>query len=98
MNYAGVYGKQGKRDQSIAMYLKAEVLKRGTDPDDFFDRFFEGDKQPYSPESVPTASKEKCMQESTNLKVEVERGMGDGDKVTFPHMGQQTPGQLPGKE
>ncbi|CAD7930216.1 unnamed protein product [Amoebophrya sp. A25] len=41
-------------------------------------------------------SKDKCSQDTANLHTEIERGMRDGDKISFPHMAEQTPGQLPG--
>lgn len=41
-------------------------------------------------------SKEKCRQASHELKIEVERGMADGDTLKFPHKGEQSPGELPG--
>lgn len=42
------------------------------------------------------ASKDKCKQESTPLRIEIVRGMRDGDSVTFKHKAEQSPGQLPG--
>jgi len=41
-------------------------------------------------------SKEKCKQEQATLHTEIVRGMRDGDTITFPHKGEQSPGQLPG--
>jgi len=41
-------------------------------------------------------SKERCTQEVAKLQTEIERGMRDGDTITFPHMAEQNPGVLPG--
>merc|ERR1719183_3388079 len=41
-------------------------------------------------------SKEKCKQEDTQIEVNIEKGMKDGDKVTFPRMADQRPSMLPG--
>jgi DnaJ-class molecular chaperone len=42
-------------------------------------------------------SKEKCKDNvPTPLKVEVERGVASGHKLTFPMMSEQKPGQIPG--
>merc|ERR1711972_1270341 len=41
-------------------------------------------------------SKEKCKQENTIIDVQIERGMRDGELVTFPRMAEQKPGMLPG--
>lgn len=41
-------------------------------------------------------SKEKCKQEDTQIEVNIEKGMKDGDKVTFPRMADHRPGMLPG--
>jgi len=41
-------------------------------------------------------SKEKCKNEKLNLKPQVERGMKDGETITFPNMGEQKPGVVPG--
>eukprot|EP00397_Hematodinium_sp_SG-2012_P005996 GEMP01006022.1.p1 GENE.GEMP01006022.1~~GEMP01006022.1.p1 ORF type:complete len:470 (+),score=90.43 GEMP01006022.1:456-1865(+) len=42
------------------------------------------------------ASKEKCKQEATQMEPHIERGMKDGDVITFPNMGEQRPGVIPG--
>lgn len=42
------------------------------------------------------SSKEKCKQEEATIPVQIERGMRDGEKLTFPRMGEQKPGMLPG--
>jgi len=41
-------------------------------------------------------SREKCKHEDTTVDVQIERGMYDGETVTFPRMGEQRPGMLPG--
>jgi len=41
-------------------------------------------------------SKEKCKQDSTSLDAAIERGMKDGESLTFPRMTDQRPGMLPG--
>lgn len=41
-------------------------------------------------------SKEKCKHEDTTIDVQIEKGMSDGETVTFPRMGEQRPGMLPG--
>ena len=47
-------------------------------------------------QQVQVDSKEKCREEQTDLEVLVEKGMGDGSKITFERMSEQTPGQIPG--
>lgn len=42
------------------------------------------------------ASKEKCKHEDTTIDVQIEKGMRDGESVTFPRMAEQRPGMLPG--
>jgi len=42
------------------------------------------------------ASKEKCRQDQTSIEVQIEKGMKDGETVTFPRMAEQSPGMLPG--
>jgi len=42
------------------------------------------------------ASKEKCKHTTTNLPVQVERGMAEGDQLTFAGMGEQQPKSVPG--
>jgi len=42
------------------------------------------------------ASKEKCKNEETTLKANVERGMDAGAEIRFPRMSEQLPGQIPG--
>jgi len=42
------------------------------------------------------ASKEKCKHEDTLIDVQIEKGMRDGETVTFPRMSEQRPGMLPG--
>jgi len=41
-------------------------------------------------------SKEKCKQENTEISVNIEKGMKDGETVTYPRMAEQRPGMLPG--
>jgi len=41
-------------------------------------------------------SKEKCKQEDARLDANIEKGMQEGDKITFPRMTDQRPGMLPG--
>jgi len=41
-------------------------------------------------------SKEKCKEETTTLKADIEKGMGDGASITFPRMSEQKPGLIPG--
>jgi len=41
-------------------------------------------------------SKEKCMDEKAQLDVNIEKGMRDGEQVTFPRMAEQRPGMIPG--
>merc|ERR1719409_2623390 len=41
-------------------------------------------------------SKEKCKQEDASLSLVIEKGMTDGDHLTFPRMADQRPGMLPG--
>jgi len=41
-------------------------------------------------------SKEKCKQEDTVIDVNIEKGMRDGEQLTFERMAEQRPGQLPG--
>jgi DnaJ-class molecular chaperone len=41
-------------------------------------------------------SKEKCKNENTRIDVNIEKGMRDGEKVTFERMAEQRPGMLPG--
>jgi len=41
-------------------------------------------------------SKEKCKNEETVIDVQVEKGMRDGESLTFPRMAAQMPGMLPG--
>jgi len=41
-------------------------------------------------------SKEKCKDEDAKLDVHVEKGMSDGDSLTFPRMAEERPGMLPG--
>merc|ERR1719326_1510643 len=47
-------------------------------------------------QQMEVKSKERCTQETAKLRSEIERGMKDGDTITFPHMAEQSPGQLPG--
>lgn len=42
------------------------------------------------------ASEEKCKQEDTTIDVQIEKGMRDGEVITFPRMAEQRPGMLPG--
>mmetsp|Transcript_99268 Transcript_99268/g.194928 ORF Transcript_99268/g.194928 Transcript_99268/m.194928 type:complete len:494 (+) Transcript_99268:64-1545(+) len=41
-------------------------------------------------------SKEKCKQEDTIIDVQIEKGMRDGEQITFQRMAEQRPGMLPG--
>merc|ERR1719433_2700473 len=41
-------------------------------------------------------SKEKCKQADEDIEMNIEKGMRDGDKLTYPRMADQMPGQLPG--
>lgn len=41
-------------------------------------------------------SKEKCKREDTVIDVHIEKGMKDGESLTFPRMAEQRPGMLPG--
>lgn len=41
-------------------------------------------------------SKEKCKQDDAGIEVNIEKGMSDGDKLTFERMADQRPGMLPG--
>lgn len=41
-------------------------------------------------------SKEKCKNENTVIDVNIEKGMRDGEQVTFERMAEQRPGMLPG--
>ncbi|CAE8624296.1 unnamed protein product [Polarella glacialis] len=41
-------------------------------------------------------SKEKCKVENTLIEVQLEKGMRDGETLTFPRMAEQRPGQIPG--
>merc|ERR1712232_763604 len=41
-------------------------------------------------------SKEKCKHEDTTIDVHIEKGMRDGESLTFPRMAEQRPGMLPG--
>eukprot|EP00747_Dinoflagellata_sp_TGD_P167325 gnl/TRDRNA2_/TRDRNA2_191499_c0_seq1.p1 gnl/TRDRNA2_/TRDRNA2_191499_c0~~gnl/TRDRNA2_/TRDRNA2_191499_c0_seq1.p1 ORF type:complete len:410 (+),score=82.57 gnl/TRDRNA2_/TRDRNA2_191499_c0_seq1:69-1232(+) len=41
-------------------------------------------------------SKEKCRQDKATLDVQVERGMRDGERVSFPRMAEERPGMIPG--
>lgn len=41
-------------------------------------------------------SDEKCKVENTPIDVQIEKGMRDGETLTFPRMAEQRPGMLPG--
>jgi len=41
-------------------------------------------------------SKEKCKEQTTTLKADIEKGMGDGASITFERMSEQKPGEIPG--
>lgn len=41
-------------------------------------------------------SKEKCKQERTFIEVTIEKGMREGDQLTFPRMAEQRPNMIPG--
>ncbi len=45
---------------------------------------------------LQVASKDKCKRERASLRLELERGVKDGDVLNFPHMAEQSPGMLPG--
>lgn len=42
------------------------------------------------------SSKEFCKHEDSVIDVHIEKGMRDGDSITFPHMSEQRPGMIPG--
>merc|ERR1712187_939817 len=41
-------------------------------------------------------SKQKCKQTDANVEMTIEKGMFDGDTLTFPRMADERPGMLPG--
>ena len=41
-------------------------------------------------------SNQKCKTEATTLHMNIEKGMRDGDSITFEMMGEQRPKQIPG--
>eukprot|EP00931_Biecheleriopsis_adriatica_P121303 TRINITY_DN96394_c0_g1_i1.p1 TRINITY_DN96394_c0_g1~~TRINITY_DN96394_c0_g1_i1.p1 ORF type:complete len:493 (-),score=128.05 TRINITY_DN96394_c0_g1_i1:172-1650(-) len=41
-------------------------------------------------------SKEKCKQEAAQIDAQIEKGMRDGESLTFPYMNDQRPGMVPG--
>jgi len=41
-------------------------------------------------------SKEKCKQEHTEIEAQIEKGMREGESLTFPRMTDQRPGMIPG--
>jgi len=41
-------------------------------------------------------SKEKCRQDRSTIDVMIEKGMRHGERLTFPRMAEEKPGQLPG--
>jgi DnaJ-class molecular chaperone len=45
-------------------------------------------------QAVP--SKEKCKNEDSDIEVHIEKGMRDGEQLTFARMAEQRPGMLPG--
>jgi len=47
-------------------------------------------------QQMEVKSEERCKEEETALDVVVEKGMGEGAKLTFRLMGEQTPGKIPG--
>eukprot|EP00933_Yihiella_yeosuensis_P025690 TRINITY_DN19926_c0_g1_i1.p1 TRINITY_DN19926_c0_g1~~TRINITY_DN19926_c0_g1_i1.p1 ORF type:complete len:507 (-),score=95.03 TRINITY_DN19926_c0_g1_i1:199-1647(-) len=47
-------------------------------------------------QQVQVKSKEHCKVENTEIDVTLEKGMRDGETLTFPRMAEQRPGMLPG--
>mmetsp|Transcript_37305 Transcript_37305/g.96426 ORF Transcript_37305/g.96426 Transcript_37305/m.96426 type:complete len:377 (+) Transcript_37305:789-1919(+) len=47
-------------------------------------------------QQVEVASKQKCRNQRAELDVHVERGMSDGDSITFKAMGEHQPKKMPG--
>merc|ERR1712050_645463 len=47
-------------------------------------------------QQVQVPSKEKCKHEDTKLDVFIEKGMRDGEQLTFPRMAEQRPNMVPG--
>jgi|EP00927_Polykrikos_kofoidii_P035667 DnaJ-class molecular chaperone len=47
-------------------------------------------------QQVQVKSDEKCKHENTGIDVIIEKGMSDGQSLTFPRMAEQRPNMLPG--
>jgi len=47
-------------------------------------------------QEVQVESKEKCKREEKTLTATIERGMPDGEDITFKYESEQKPGQIPG--
>mmetsp|Transcript_23906 Transcript_23906/g.67219 ORF Transcript_23906/g.67219 Transcript_23906/m.67219 type:complete len:364 (-) Transcript_23906:469-1560(-) len=47
-------------------------------------------------QEVMVESKEKCKREEKTLRATIERGMPDGEEITFKYESEQKPGQIPG--
>lgn len=50
----------------------------------------------YIQQQEEVSSKEKCKNEDTVIDVQIEKGMREGEKLTFPRMSEQRPGMIPG--
>jgi len=47
-------------------------------------------------QEVQVESKEKCKREEKTLRATIEKGMPDGEEITFKYESEQKPGQIPG--
>jgi len=47
-------------------------------------------------QQVEVESKEKCKHENTGIDVDIEKGMREGESLTFPRMAEQRPNMVPG--
>jgi len=47
-------------------------------------------------QQMEVRSKEKCTMQSVTLEVEIEKGVPDGEKITFQGKSEQRPGKFPG--
>lgn len=47
-------------------------------------------------QQVEVESKEKCKKENIGIDVQIERGMAEGESLTFPRMAEQRPNMVPG--
>ena len=50
----------------------------------------------YVQQEVMVESKEKCKREAKDLTLTIERGMPDGQTITFKYESEQKPGEIPG--